>query len=126
MRKISSLLSITFILLFVFSSCSEKDDPIVDKGKFTSATFSPITNKFTLKYSKGATETINAIIDNSVNPPTATATLKDGTIITVNDATIEGDATIESLSAYKYVNDWIYEEMSIYYLWNNKIPKNPD
>ena len=26
----------------------------------------------------------------------------------------------------KYVNDWIYENMNIYYLWNNKIPKSPD
>lgn len=25
-----------------------------------------------------------------------------------------------------YVNDWIYEQMNIYYLWNDKIPKSPD
>ena len=24
------------------------------------------------------------------------------------------------------MNDWIFEEMNIYYLWNNKIPKSPD
>lgn len=24
------------------------------------------------------------------------------------------------------VNDWIYEEMKVYYLWNHKIPTNPD
>ena len=126
MNKLHPLLLITLTLLFVFSSCSEKDDPIIEKGYFISATFSPTTKKFTVKYSKGTTETIDAIIDTNVTPPTATATLKDGTIITVNDATVEGVATIETLSAYKYVNDWIYEEMNIYYLWNDKIPKKPD
>ena len=126
MRKLYSLLSIALIVLFVATSCSDKDDPIVERGKLVSATFSPATKKFTLKYSKGPSETIDAIIDNSVNPPTASATLEDGKILTVNDATVEGEASIESVSGYKYVNDWIYKEMSIYYLWNNLIPKKPD
>ena len=26
----------------------------------------------------------------------------------------------------KYVNDWIFKQMNIYYLWNNKLPKSPD
>ena len=26
----------------------------------------------------------------------------------------------------RYVNDWIYENMSIYYFWNDKIPEDPD
>jgi len=26
----------------------------------------------------------------------------------------------------QYVNDWIYNQMSVYYLWNNLIPVNPD
>ena len=26
----------------------------------------------------------------------------------------------------EYVNKWIYEEMSFYYLWNTNIPKKPD
>lgn len=26
----------------------------------------------------------------------------------------------------KYVNDWIYENMNIYYYWNDKIPSEPD
>lgn len=126
MRKIYSLLTITLIVLFVATSCSEKDDPIVERGKLVSATFSPATKKFTLKYSKGPSETVDAIIDNSVNPPTASATLNNGVAIYVNDATVEGDASIGSLSGYNYVNDWIYEEMNIYYLWNNLIPKKPD
>ncbi len=27
---------------------------------------------------------------------------------------------------HKYVNDWIFEQMNVYYLWNDKIPKKPD
>ncbi|HTO37734.1 MAG TPA: hypothetical protein VL021_04860, partial [Brumimicrobium sp.] len=75
MRKLSSLLLITLTLLFVITSCSDDDDPIVVQGDLISATFDPVTMKFTLNYSKGSTETVDAIIDNSVNPPTATATL---------------------------------------------------
>ncbi len=29
-------------------------------------------------------------------------------------------------SSTEYVNNWIFKEMNIYYLWNNKIPKNPN
>ncbi|MGV8962018.1 MAG: S41 family peptidase [Candidatus Saccharimonadaceae bacterium] len=126
MRKLKSLLIISLTLLFVVTSCSEKDDTIIDKGTLISATFSPTTKMFTLKYSKGSDGTIDANIDNSVSPPTASATLEDGTIITIDDATLEGMASIESLSGYKYVNDWIFKEMNVYYLWNTKIPKNPD
>ncbi|HTN68998.1 MAG TPA: S41 family peptidase [Dysgonamonadaceae bacterium] len=126
MRKISSLLLIILTLLLVVTSCSEKDDPIVEKGDLIRAIFNPSTKSFTLKYSKGSIETIDAEIDNSVTPPTAKATLEDGTIISVNDATKEGEATIGSLSGYQYVNNWIYKEMNIYYLWNDLIPKKPD
>lgn len=127
MKKITPFLLLTLTLLFVVTSCSDdKDDPIIEKGDLISATFSPTTNKFTLKYSKGATETVDAIIDNTTTPPSAKATLEDGTIIMVKDATVEGKAIIETLSGYKYVNDWIFEEMNIYYLWNKKIPKNPN
>ncbi len=27
---------------------------------------------------------------------------------------------------HQYVNDWIFKEMNVYYLWNEKIPKSPD
>lgn len=126
MRKIYSLLSIALIVLFVATSCSEKNEPMLAKGKLVSATYSPTTKKFTLYYSRGHSETINAIIDDSVNPPTASATLRDGTVISVSDATVKGEATIGALSNNQYVNDWIYEEMNIYYLWNDLIPKKPD
>lgn len=32
----------------------------------------------------------------------------------------------EPFNQTKYVNDWIYEQMSTYYFWNTKIPKAPD
>ena len=41
---------------------------------------------------------------------------KDDLIIEDND----------KINENKYVNDWIYKEMNIYYLWNDKIPKKPD
>ena len=132
MNKLRSLLLITFTMLFVITSCSDKDGPIIEKekGDLISASFNPATKKFTLNYSKGSSETVDAVIDNTVNPPTAKAKLKDGTIIWVSDATKDGIATIgpipPSEDNVKYVNDWIFEEMNIYYLWNDKIPKNPD
>ncbi len=33
---------------------------------------------------------------------------------------------VEPENPNKYVNDWIYENMVTYYLWNDKIPKSPD
>ncbi|MFV0390996.1 MAG: S41 family peptidase [Paludibacteraceae bacterium] len=41
-----------------------------------------------------------------------------------NDPTPDPDPIVENPN--KYVNDWIYEQMNIYYLWNTKIPKSPD
>lgn len=125
MKRIYALVLITFALFFVTTSCSDKDGPSIENIELISATYSPSSNKFTLKYSEGTTQTVDAIVDNTVSPPTAKATLKDGTIISVHDASIEGEAKIASLSAYKYVNDWIFERMNIYYLWNDKIPKRP-
>ena len=132
MKRIHALLLIIFALFFVTTSCSDKNDPIDDsnKGTLIRATFNPSSEVFTLFYSKGATETVKATIDKTVTPPTATATLKDGTVISVKDATKEGIATIgpipPTVDENKYVNNWIFEEMNIYYLWNNKIPKSPD
>ena len=132
MKRIHALLLIIFALFFVTTSCSDKNDPIDDsnKGTLIRATFNPSSEVFTLFYSKGATESVKATIDKTVTPPTATATLKDGTVISVKDATKEGIATIgpipPTVDENKYVNNWIFEEMNIYYLWNNKIPKSPD
>ena len=54
---------------------------------------------------------------------TISCSKKDDPIIDDNDPIIEDNDIIND---NKYVNDWIYEEMNIYYLWNDKIPKNPD
>ncbi|WP_436415507.1 S41 family peptidase [Petrimonas sp.] len=128
MKKLLSLFSIIAALMIVVSSCNTKD-PVVEKGELQSAIYNPTTKSFTLTYSSGQTETVNAVIDNSVNPPFASVKLNDGTIISVSDATKEGTATISTptqVSNNKYLNDWIYEQMSIYYYWNTKIPKSPN
>lgn len=132
MKRFHTLLLITFALFFVATSCSDKDEPIVDnnKGTLIRATYNPSTETFTLFYSKGGTETVTAIVDKTITPPTATAVLKDGTIISTKDASKEGVATIgpvpPSEDDTKYVNDWIYKQMNIYYLWNDKLPKSPN
>lgn len=129
MKKVHALLLIAFSVLFAVTSCSsDNDDPVVnsEKGVIIRATFDPASNTFTLFYSKGSTEKVDAVIDKSTNPPSASASLKDGVIVSVNDATIEGKAKIEDPATYSYVNDWIFENMNIYYLWNDKLPKNPD
>lgn len=128
MKKFFTLLSIAISLMLLASSCDSKD-PIVDKGTLESATYQAATKSFTLTYSSGRTETVNAVIDNSVTPPTASATLKDGTVISVSDANTSGDAeitTTRQMDDYRYVNGWIYENMEIYYLWNDKLSKSPN
>lgn len=119
---------VTILLLVSVSSCKDETDEI-KKGTLTTATYNHTTSSFTLTYSNGSTETVDAVIDSSVVPPTASYTMANGTILSVEDATISGKATIitsNNTSNYKYVNNWIYDEMSIYYLWNDKLPKTPD
>ncbi|MBK5196233.1 MAG: hypothetical protein JJE08_09455, partial [Proteiniphilum sp.] len=127
MKKIFLYL-LTVTILFAFSTSCDNDEPIIEKGTLESATYNASTKSFTLIYSSGSIEKVDAVIDNSVSPPTASATLKDGTVIAIKDANTSGEATIttsKELSNYRYVNEWIYEEMSIYYLWNDKLPKSP-
>ena len=129
MKKVHALLLIAFSVLFIATSCSsDNDDSIVnsDKGVVIRATFDPATNTFTLFYSKGSTETVDAVIDKNTNPPSASTTLEDGITISVNNATVEGKAKIDNPATYSYVNDWIFENMNIYYLWNDKLPKSPN
>ena len=94
MKRIYALVLITFALFFVTTSCSDKDGPSIENIELISATYSPASKKFTLKYSEGTTQTVDAIVDNTVSPPIAKATLKDGTVISVADATKEAVATI--------------------------------
>lgn len=115
-------------LLFITVSCNQ-DDPAADKGALETATYNAATKTFTLNYESGYTNTVNAVIDNSVIPPGASATLDDGTVVSVTDASTSGDAVISTpdvVSNNKYVNGWIYDNMSIYYLWNENLSKNPN
>lgn len=122
------ILILPFLLMIAVWSC-EKSDPVIDKSTLESATYNADTQSFTVVYASGYSEEVNAVIDRTVSPPKASAVLEDGTQISFDNANASGEAiitTTEDLDNYNYVNDWIHEEMSIYYLWNDKIPRMPD
>ncbi len=119
----------TLSFLLVVSTSCKNDDPAASKGELVTASYNAATKTFTLKYESGYTNTVNGVIDNSVTPPGASTTLSDGTFVSVSDANTSGDATITTSAAItnnKYVNGWIYDQMSIYYLWNEKLSKSPN
>lgn len=126
MRKFIYILPL--LLLITVLAC-EKSDPVIDKSTLETVTYNADTQSFTLMYASGYSEEVNATIDRTVSPPKASATLEDGTLVSFDNANASGEATITTsaqLDNYNYVNDWIHEEMSIYYLWNDKIPRMPD
>ncbi len=118
MKKLVALFSILATLMIVVSSCETKD-PIVEKGTLQSATYNPATKSFTLTYSSGQTEKVNAVVDDKTDPPTATATLKDGTVIYTADATVAGAATIAK--EINIVSQFVYDGMSLYYFWADEV-----
>ena len=123
MKKILFTLFTITLLLTLSTSC-QKDDPIVkDKGKLISATYHATYKTFTLTYSSGQTETVNAVIDNNTTPPTASATLDDGTEIYVKDSSQSGKATIGEMpdQDLSVVTEFVYNGMSLYYLWSNEV-----
>ena len=123
MKKILFTLFTITLLLTLSTSCQE-DDPIVkDKGRLISATYHATYKTFTLTYSNGQTETVNAVIDNNTTPPTASATLDDGTEIYVKDSSQSGKATIGEKpdQDLNVVTQFVYDGMSLYYLWSNEI-----
>lgn len=131
MKKLLYFLLAFSLLVPIVISCKGKDPIVNDKEKtLVSATYNSRSKVFILTYSNGESQTVHATIDNTVSPPTAHTSLSDGTIIYVTDANNSGNATISTslptIDNKKYVNDWIYENMSIYYYWNTKIPKSPD
>lgn len=126
MKKYNFLIAL--LVLFVVYSC-EKSDPVIDKNTLESVTYNADTQTFTVVYTSGYSEEVDAVVDQSFSPPRATAVLENGTEVSFDNAGVSGDATItteDELSNYNYVNDWIHEEMSIYYLWNDKIPRMPN
>ena len=134
MKHLFYSLFAVMMLLTIVTSCKESD-PVVDqeeKGTLISATYSAYSSTFILTYSSGQTETVKATLNRNTTPPSASTELEDGTYLYKADASTSGKAEISdgppvvNTNEHKYVNDWIYEEMSIYYLWNTKIPKNPD
>lgn len=128
MKRTYFILLVFSLLLLINTSCND-NDKINDKGELETVTYDAGTKTFKLTYSSGYTETINAIINNQFDPPVATATLEDGSIVTFENANNSGKAEIitsDVISDYKYVNGWIYDNMSVYYLWNDKLSKSPN
>jgi len=118
MKKLVALFSILATLMIVVSSCETKD-PIIEKGTLQSATYNPATKSFTLTYSSGQTETVNAVVDDKTDPPTATATLKDGTVIYAGAATVPGADNIAK--EINIVSQFVYDGMSLYYFWADEV-----
>ncbi|MGI6073776.1 MAG: S41 family peptidase [Fermentimonas sp.] len=124
MKKVLLYNFVIVVLSVLFVSCKD-DSPIVRKDDVTivSATYHATYKTFTITFSDGKTITVNAIIDNSVEPNTASATLDDGTVVYVTDANITGKARIGSKTSGKVdeVTQFVYDGMSTYYLWADEV-----
>lgn len=107
------------LLLSVSTSCKDNEEPSSEKGNLESATYDHTTKSFTLIYSSGQTEKVTAVIDGSTTIPSASATLTDGTIVYVNDASVSGNATITK--EVNIVSQFVYDGMSNYYLWASEV-----
>lgn len=126
MKRLLHIFPLIATLIIAVSSCDPKDTPDTSLGNVVSATYDATSQSFIVKYSKGEEKTYPAVIDNTVNPPTASTVLKDGTSIWTSNANVTGEASTADKETINYVNEWIYDEMSIYYLWNDKLPQRPD
>ena len=117
-------------LLFNISNPSKGVKRIPRKGTLVSASYNnQENNSFTLRYDSGYRVSVEAYIDNSTNPISAKITLRDGTLISIDDATKSGEAVIKTsqpASENNYINGWIHDNMSVYYLWNYKLPETPN
>jgi len=102
------------------SSCSNEPKLVVNtEHTLESVSFNSQSKTFILKYSDDKTETVNAVIDNTSNPPSASYTMTDGTYIYVADASISGVAAITH--DVNRVSTFVYDGMSAYYLWSNEM-----
>lgn len=107
------------LLISVSTSCKDKDDPSTPKDTLESATYDHISKTFMLTYKNGQTEKINANIDDSTDPPSASITLPDGTNIYVINSSVSGNATISK--GVNPVSEFVYDGMSNFYLWANEV-----
>ncbi len=126
MKRLFLIFPLIATLIIVVSSCDPKETPDTSLGDVVSVTYDAASQSFVVKYSKGAEKKYPAEIDNTTNPPTASAVLEDGTSVWTNNANATGEASTANKETVNYVNEWIYDEMAIYYLWNNELPRNPD
>lgn len=117
-RTVFTIIAIA-ALININISC-KKDEPVdVDKGTLRSASYNPNTKSFVLQYSSGQTQTVQATIDTSTEPPTASFTTEQGQLIYVEDATVEGYAKITK--DINVVSQFVYDGMSLFYLWADEV-----
>ncbi|NLY25236.1 MAG: hypothetical protein GX042_09575 [Bacteroidales bacterium] len=116
------------ILLYELLNPSDDVIRITNKGNIRTASYNinGENNFFTLRYSSGYKESVLANIDHSTDPPTADATLRNGLQLFVENATVSGEAIVHNSQSLNPVNNWIFENLYTYYLWNHKLAENPN
>lgn len=128
MKRLFLIFPLIATLIIVVSSCDPKETSDRALGDVVSATYDAATRSFIVKYSEGGEKSYPAVIDNTVDPPTAGYALDDKTYLYAADAAISGDATISK--EVNTVSQFVYDGMSTYYFWAddviNKQPKLTD
>ncbi|WP_352422688.1 S41 family peptidase [Proteiniphilum sp.] len=128
MKRLFLIFPLIATLMFVVSSCDSKDTQDTSLGDVVSVTYDATSQSFVVKYSKGSEKSYPAVIDNTVDPPTAGYALDDKTYLYAADATVSGNATISQ--DINIVTQFVYDGMSTYYYWadyiTSKEPKLTD
>lgn len=119
MKRLFLIFPLIATLMFVVSSCDSKDTPDTSLGDVVSVTYDATSQSFIVKYSKGSEKSYPAVIDNTVDPPTAGYALDNKTYLYAADATVSGDATISQ--DVNVVSQFVYDGMSTYYYWADHI-----
>lgn len=120
-NKMKKIIFFLFLLsTIVVSSCSDEPKMVVNQEHtLESVTYNSQSKTFTLTFSDDKTKTVNAVLDNTSNPPSASYTMTDGTFLYVADASISGIVTINH--DVNRVSKFVYDGMSSYYLWSNEM-----
>lgn len=112
MKRLFLIFPLIATLIIVVSSCDPKETSDRALGDVVSATYDAATRSFIVKYSEGGEKSYPAVIDNTVDPPTAGYALDDKTYLYAADAAISGDATISK--EVNTVSQFVYDGMSTY------------
>lgn len=119
MKRLFLIFPLIATLIIVVSSCDPKETSDRALGDVVSATYDAATRSFIVKYSEGGEKSYPAVIDNTVDPPTAGYALDSKTYLYTANATVSGDATISK--EVNTVSQFVYDGMSTYYFWANDV-----